>query len=291
MDFRHLRYFVTIAREGQITRAAKKLHMAQPPLSQQLKQLEEELGVLLIERNGRKMELTKAGEVLLEKAETLLHQMEETVKEVKETGHGLRGTLSIGCVKSCFAPMPERIRAFRKKYPLVTFHLRSGDSFRMAENLRNREIELAIVRLPLEMSDFHALPLPQEPYVAVVPEAWTQGREENIPLEKLAAMPLVLLHRISGVGQFETVVNHFKDHGLEPNVVCECPDAAMLLELVTAGVGAAVLPESTLLPPYGAGRRVLRIEGPPLLSESAVIWMKDRYLSKNAEHFLERFEG
>lgn len=290
MDIKQLRYFLTIANEGQITRAAHKLHMAQPPLSHQLKLLEQELDVLLIERNGRKLELTKAGKVLYEKAEILLRQIEETVKEVGETGKGLRGDLAIGCVKSYFAQLPERIRRFREQYPLVTFQLRSGDSFRLAEYLRDREVELAIVRLPLEMNDFSSLPLPDEPYIAVVPEQWVEEpSRESILLEDLAKMPLLLLHRISGIGQYETVVNHFKDHGFNPNIVCECPDAAMLLDLVSAGVGASVLPQSTLSTPSPPGRRILTIEGPELISESAVIWLKDRYLSKNAEYFIEMF--
>lgn len=292
MDLRQLRYFLTIAEEGQITRAAHKLHMAQPPLSHQLKLLEEELDVLLMERNGRTLELTTAGEILYQKARALLQQSEDTFKEVNETGKGLRGVLSIGCVKSCFAHMPERIGRFRNQYPHVTFQLRSGDSFRLAENLKNREIELAILRLPLEeMAGFSSRPLPNESYIAVVPQQWLEDPSQNrILLKDLAEMPLLLLHRISGTGQYEIVVNYFKEHGYHPNVVCECPDAAMLLGLVSAGIGATVIPQSTLSAPSTDGIRILDIEGPELISESAVIWLKDRYLSKNAEHFIETFD-
>lgn len=292
MEMRQLRYFLAIADEGQITRAAHKLHMAQPPLSHQLKMLEQELDVSLIDRDRKKFELTKSGEVLYEKAKVLLQQADDTAKEVEETGKGLRGDLSIGCVQSSFAYMPERISHFRKQYPLVTFQLRSGDSFRLAEYLRTREIELAIVRLPLEMDEFSSLPLPNETYIAVVPEEWVEDpAQESIPMDKLAQMPLLLLHRISGTGQYELVVNHFKKQGYMPNVVCECPDAAMILGLVSAGVGAAVLPQSTLSRQMPPGRKVLNIEGPELISESAVIWLKDRYLSKNAQHFIEMFGG
>lgn len=291
MEMRQLRYFVTIADEGQITRAAHKLHMAQPPLSHQLKMLEQEFGVSLIDRNHKNFELTKSGEVFYEKAKALLQQANDTAKEVEETGKGLRGVLSIGCVQSSFATMPERISRFRKQYPLVTFQLRSGDSFRLAEYLRNREIELAIVRLPLEMDEFSSLPLPDEDYIAVVPEQWIDDpAQTSIPMEDLARMPLLLLHRISGTGQYELVVNYFKNQGYDPNVVCECPDAAMLLGLVNAGVGATVLPQSTLSKPLPAGRKILKIDGPELISESAVIWLKDRYLSKNAQHFIEMFK-
>lgn len=291
MDLKQLNYFLTIANEGQIVRAAKKLHMAQPPLSQTLKMLEQELGVLLLERNRKKMKLTEAGKALYKNAERLLHQFDETIIEVKETGQGLRGKLSIGCVKTCFAYMPERIRLFRGQYPEVTFELREGDSFRLAEHLNNRDIELAIVRLPLEMNDYAFLPLPEENYVAVVPEQWVDDkRTTSIPMRELAKMPLLLLHRISGIGQYEVIVNQFKEHDFEPNVVCECPDAAMLLSLVNAGVGASLLPKSTLSALPATGGKILDIEGAEIISESAVIWLKDRYLSKNALRFIETFK-
>src|SRR5690554_6327514 len=101
MDIRQLRYFVTTAREGQVTRAARTLHIEQPPLSRQLKLLEEELGVRLFDRTGRGLKLTPAGERLRQMAELLLVQMDETIREVKEIGQGLKGVLSVGSVVSC----------------------------------------------------------------------------------------------------------------------------------------------------------------------------------------------
>ena len=154
MDMRQLRYFYTIAQEGQITRAAKKLHMAQPPLSQSLKALENELGVPLLERSGRKMELTKAGRVLYDRAEFFFTYLEETITEVKDTGAGNSGKLTIGCVQTCFSHLPERIKAFREKYPDITFELREGDSHYLAEQLEERKLDLAIVRLPVDMKPF-----------------------------------------------------------------------------------------------------------------------------------------
>ena len=150
MDIKQLLYFSTIAQEGQITRAAKKLHMAQPPLSQQLKSLEQELGVLLMDRKGKKLELTEAGKVLYERAIELLQRVDDISLEVKEVGEGLKGELSIGSVKTGFSYIPERFRLFREQYPQVSFRLYEGDSFRLADHLRKREIELAIVRLPLD---------------------------------------------------------------------------------------------------------------------------------------------
>src|SRR5699024_11305734 len=123
LNLKQLRYFYEIANEEQITRAAKKLHIAQPPLSQALKALETNLGVLLFERNGRQMELTDAGKVLYGKAKTIVHQIDETIIEVKETGKGNRGTVSIGCNKSCFSHITEKINVYQKHFQQLKFHL------------------------------------------------------------------------------------------------------------------------------------------------------------------------
>ncbi|KON69465.1 LysR family transcriptional regulator [Peribacillus butanolivorans] len=289
MDVRQLRYFSTIAEERQITRAAKKLHMAQPPLSQQLKALEQELGVILLDRNGKTMELTEAGKVLYDRAKELLQRLDETRIEVKELGEGIKGVLSIGSVKSCFSYIPERIRSFRKQYPMVNFRLYEGDSYRLADHLRKRDIELAIVRLPLDpTTDFSSMPLPIDSFVAVTTD--TQDERNSIPLKELADMPLMLLHRVSGVGLYELVVNKCKNQGFEPNIVCECPDAAMLLSLVKAGVGVTLLPKSTLNSFPINGLKTLEIEDCTIESESAVIWLKDRFLSKSALRFIETFQ-
>jgi len=289
MDIRQLRYFATIAEEGQITRAAKKLHMAQPPLSQQLKALEQELGVLLLDRNGNSMDLTEVGKVLYDRSKELLQRMEETKLEIKELGEGIKGVLSIGSVKSSFSYIPERIRIFRKHYPNVRFRLYEGDSFRLVDHLQKREIELAVVRFPLDTSsDFSYLRLPIDHFVAVTTD--TNDGRVSITMKELADMPLMLLHRVTGIGLYELVKNAFIQLGLKPTIVCECPDAAMLLSLVKAGVGVTLLPKSTLRTFPINGLKTVDIEDCSIESESAVIWLKNRYLSKSAQHFIKTFE-
>lgn len=288
MDMKQLRYFYTIAKEGQITRAAKKLHMAQPPLSQSLRAFETELGVSLLERNGRAMELTEAGSILFDKAERLFQYIDDTITEVQETEQGLKGTLTIGCVKSCFSYMPEKMGVFRKRYPNVTFQLREGDTFHIAELVKNRETDLGVVRLPLDMKPFSKIPLPDEEFVAVLPIEWGGGATD-ISIEKLARLPLLLLHRISGVGQYEVVLDHFENAGLIPNVICECPNVDMLLELVNEGIGATIIPESALSKFHLQGVQTMAIKDANIVAKSAVIWLKERNLSKSASRFIELF--
>lgn len=292
MDLRQLRYFYMIAKEGQITRAAKKLHMAQPPLSQSLKALEEELGVTLLERHGRKMELTEAGRLLYRKSQHLFLHLEDTIAEVKETEEGLQGVLSIGCVKSCFSYIPARIKYFLEAYPNVTFELREGDTFHLTQQLKNRDIDLAVVRLPLEMKAFSNQPLPNESYVAVVPETWNEiSKRKSISLQELANLPLLLLHRISGIGQYELITEQFEKRGLVPNIVCECPDVDMILEMVSDNIGATIVPASAVPTHRLRGIKMLTIENSVIISKSAVIWLKDRYLSRSAQRFIALFQN
>lgn len=291
MDMRQLRYFHTIAKEGQITSAAKKLHMAQPPLSQSLKALEEEIGTKLLERNGRKMELTDAGEVLFQKVEFFFKYLDETITEVRETAEGIKGHLTVGSVKTCFPHVPPRMKKFREAYPEVTFELREGDSYSLAEQLKNRQIDLAIIRLPLDMDLFSSYFLPDEKYVVVMPQMMAQSYSGNsISMEELAMLPLLLLRRIRGKGQFELIVEKFEDRGLEPNIVTVCPDVDMIIELVSRGVGASILPESSLKKHTIGDIRKFEIKNESIISKSAIIWLKDRYLSRSAERFIDLFK-
>ncbi|MED1201579.1 LysR family transcriptional regulator [Heyndrickxia acidicola] len=293
MDIKQLRYFTAIVQEGQITRAAKKLHMAQPPLSQQLKLMEQELGVPLIERKGKRLELTKPGKVLYDRTIPLLQSLEDVLTEVKETHDGLRGALTFGAVKSCFANLLEPIRLYKKQHPAVSFQIREGDSFLLGEYLKNREIEFAVIRLPIDMNHFSSIHLQSEPFVAVIPESWISNKlnKSSIPLNELQSMPLLLLHRLSGVGQFEMIVEEFKKQGVDPIIACECPDVNILLSLASIGIGAAIVPQSTLRSLKISNVKMMEITDFHVKAESAVIWLKDRYLSRSAEEMIKQIKS
>ncbi|MFJ9382850.1 LysR family transcriptional regulator [Peribacillus sp. NPDC101481] len=287
MDIRQLKYFVTIVQEEQVTKAAKKLHMAQPPLSQQLKLMEMEIGEKLFDRNGKKLKLTETGQVLYKKAEALLNQFEETLLEVKEVSKGVKGTLSIGSVKTCFSYIPQRMRTFRVKYPDIRFKLMEGDTFRLTEGLINREIELAIVRLPINGNQFSSVNLPPEDFVLVTPHDW--DIPDFIEFKQIKEVPLLLLHRVSGQGTYELIVDECFRHGFEPTIVCECPDAAMILSLVKEGIGATIMPRTTSNSFSTQGINIVELIDCEVQSEAALIWLEERYLSKGAVKFLETF--
>jgi DNA-binding transcriptional LysR family regulator len=288
MDFRQLRYFLTIAEEGQITRAAKKLNMSQPPLSQQLQMLEEELGTQLVERNTRNVGLTEAGKALYKKGKPLIDELENITMEMKEIGKGVRGVLSIGTVKTCLPITSTKIVEFSMQYPNVTFKIWEGDTSNLAEQLINQDIEVAVVRLPLDDSEFEVMHLTTEPYVLVVPSSWDM-KETSLPMEAIRNFPLMFLHRRAGKGVYEIILNECRRCGFEPHVICECPDSSILISLVSEGLGATILPKSTASTLQLNSIRVVMIENCNILSEAALIWIKDRNLSKAALEFIQLF--
>lgn len=288
MDLRQIRYFVTIAKEGQITRAAQKLNMTQPPLSQHLQQLEEELNTTLLERRGRTVELTEAGKKLYQKGEMILKQFEETIQEVKETGEGIRGVLSIGTVISSLSYLPQKIVTFRNLHPLVTYNIHQGDTNSLASLLKNRVIEVAIIRVPVDEEQFSILRLPNEPYVLIAPEDWYKGIT-TLKMEELNQVPLLLLHRTGIMGVYEIIVNECRRVGFEPNIVAECADPTILISLVAAGVGTTLLSKSTLSLFPLQNIKIIELQNCMIQSEFAVIWLKDRYLSKAAMRFIDMF--
>ena len=165
MDIRQLRYFLTIADEGSITKAAEKLHMSQPPLSQQLKLLETELGVQLFERNTRNITLTDVGEALLYRTRQILDLFELTKNEVMDIHAGLDGTLSIGTVSSAGATfLPNIMQRFHQMYPRVNFEILDEDSDKIMEMLTHGMIDLGIIRTPFAQNEFEHLTLPSVPF-------------------------------------------------------------------------------------------------------------------------------
>ncbi|MEX1029671.1 MAG: LysR family transcriptional regulator [Paenibacillaceae bacterium] len=296
MDIRQLKYFLTIAQEGQVTRAAKLLNMEQPPLSRQLKQMEDELGVKLFERNRMRLKLTDAGKLLRQKAELLLLQFEETLKEVREVEEGIRGMLSIGSVVSCISLLPKQIERFRQQFPQVTFKISEGDHSYLGEQLEKRALELIVARLPFEAEtyphQYAILPLPSDPYVVVIPSSWSQHfRDESIYMKDLANFPLLTLKTDRTTKMHKQVVNECRRHGFEPNIICECSSVAIIMSLVAGGIGAVVFPMSIMSSFPSNVMKMLRIKDADFQSEVGIVWLKDRYLSKNAQHFIDSFRN
>lgn len=282
MDIRQMRYFIAIAEEKNITAAANRLHMSQPPLSLQLKQMEEELGVMLVERNGKRLELTDKGKVLYRHALNIVHSFEEVKNELQETDEGRKGNLSIGINTLSVPEFPDWIEHFHAAYPLVYLRVVQNDSAYLTELVKNRLIELALIRLPLPNRDVNYLHLYNEPFVFVCRK---QG-EESITIEEISTFPLIL-PSTEGLGSYNIIHEAFSREQLPLNVVCECSDMKVLMELVSSGIGSTIVPKS-VFQSYGHSSLFARgIKDSVLKSSVGLIWLKQHYLSQPAKHFID----
>ncbi|MGG0286574.1 LysR family transcriptional regulator [Peribacillus butanolivorans] len=289
MDIRQLKYFVTIAEEGKITTAAKKLNIAQPPLSRQLKQMEEELGVILFDRDNKSLNLTLEGERLLLRAKELLNKLDETMVEVQELRKDTSGILSVGSNLYCASLILSKVVDIREKNPGLTFKVWEGETIHLIKMLSKRQIEIAITNSPITEKSISQMTLESDPYVLVLPEKWTWSGSEQCRLEEIIDLPLILLRPNYGLGAYGQIVNEFQRLDLEPNILCECQDLIMLLSLVSSGFGATILPLSLLSLHSLGGLRVIQLKDQTLISEPKVIWRKNSYLSKAAKEFLKLF--
>ncbi|WP_416655622.1 LysR family transcriptional regulator [Bacillus amyloliquefaciens] len=290
MDIRQLRYFVTIAQEQKITTAAKKLHMAQPPLSRQLKQLEEELGVILFDRNKKKqMTLTYEGNVFLKRAKEILHKFEDAIIEVQELKEEAAGPLAVGSTIYCAALMLEKVSQMKERYPHLTFNIWEDEPVSLLELLESRQIDAAVTTTLIKSDGIESKELEDIPCVLVLSEHTKRLCGETIKLKDIASLPLILLRTVNGRGVYDQVLHVCEQYGLDLQVVCECHDSATLLSLVSSGFGATILP-LTMIPVHMRSHvKTVAIEDNPFVMTPAVIWRKDSYLPKPVKQFLQLF--
>jgi DNA-binding transcriptional LysR family regulator len=286
MDIRQLKYFYTIAEEGQITSAAKKLNMAQPPLSQQLKLLEDELGVKLMERGARHIKLTNEGKILMNRARQILELSNSAVKEIHDVSKGLKGTLSIGTVSSSGAILlNERISEFHRKHSGIKFEIYEGNTFTLIDLLNIGIIEVGIVRTPFNALNFQCKFAKPEPMIAAIPKGyhWNPA-QDTIAVSELKNKPLIIYRRFEQL-IYETCM----EHGFEPEVFCKNEDARTTILWANAGLGIAIVPKSAFQLATNSNLIYKEIESKKLRTQIAAIWVKDRYISSLAMKFIESF--
>lgn len=285
MDIRQLKYFIAIAEERQITAAAKKLNMTQPPLSQQLGLMESELGVKLVSREGKYLELTEAGKALYENALKISELMEESSAQVKEIGGGMKGKLLVGVNTLSYHKLSGVLREFQKLYPDVTYKIQQNESGQLCKLLRERSIELAIVRLPVDLRDFSILHFKPEKFYFLTSEI-EEIYSERISYSEIKDFPL-MIPSTEGLGLYSRILEQFSKRHLEANIICECSDIVSLLELVSSGFGSTIVPESILKVHRGHGIKAFEIDDDSFIATSGLVWLKDRYLSKASRNFID----
>ncbi len=248
MELRHLRHFLAVAEEAHITRAADRLGMQQPPLSQSIRALENELGVQLFRRKPRGVALTEAGQTLLTDARAILAHVERARTATQRTARGEQGRVSVGFTSSApFLPfVPRVIRSFRDAHPLVSVNLEEGGTAELTDALRDERIDVAFIRTPLtDASGLAVHELLTEPMVVAVPAAHALAQGAG-PLElgALAEETFIVYRRPSGPGLYDTIFAACHAAGFSPKVGQEAPRIVATLNLVAAGVGVAIVPRS-----------------------------------------------
>lgn len=286
MDIRQLKYFLAIAEEGQITAAARRLRLAQPPLSQQMKLLEEELGIRLFHRGPRHIRLTDAGKILANRARQILELSDSTLREIDDFRQGLRGTLPIGTVSSSGSILlSPGMKRFHQEFRGAKFEIHEGNTFTLIELLTKGIIEIAIVRTPFQSAPFHCKYLAEEPMIAAMDKHhdWNPAAA-TVKSEELDQRPIIMYRR------FEQLLHEvFSRYNITPKVFCKNDDARTTLLWANAGMGIAIVPASAFDLAAHQNLRAKVIEEPTLRTRITAIWMKDRYLSTLGEKFIEYF--
>ena len=248
MELRHLRYFVAVAEEGHMTRAAEGLGIQQPPLSQQIQALERELDAQLFRRKPRGVELTPAGRALFDEARAILARADEAVAATKRAAQGEAGRIGIGFTSSAsFHPfVPRTIRAFREAHKLVALALEESGTTELVAALRSNQIDAAFVRSSVgESDDLFVRPLFDEPMVAALPSGHVlSGAGGNLPLAALAGETFILYRRPVGPGLHDAIIAACDRAGFSPKIGQEAPRMLSTLSLVAAGLGVTVVPAS-----------------------------------------------
>jgi DNA-binding transcriptional LysR family regulator len=251
MELRHLRYFVAVAEERHVTRAAERLGIQQPPLSQQIRALERELDVQLFRRKPRGVELTDAGRSLLDDARAILGHVDRACAATRRTARGEKGRICVGFTSSApFHPfVPRVIRAFREAFPLVSLTLEESGTTELIEDLRHDRIDAAFIRTPVADPQGLAVhPLLDEAMLVALPAGHPLSRGDDadagLTLKALAGETFIVYRRPSGPGLYDAIIAACHAAGFSPRVGQQAPRIVSTLNLVAAGLGISLVPAS-----------------------------------------------
>lgn len=286
IDIKQLIYFLAIAEEGSITKAADRLHMAQPPLSKQLKMLENELNVNLVERNTRNLRITEAGKRLQYRAKQILDLTETTIKELKDYDGGIHGMLRIGTIASAGDTLlPAKAFSFHQKYPNIRFQIKESNTQEILDMLKNGLIDIGIVRTPIDSEYYDSILFPDEPMVAATigTPFWNQD-QPSITVAELAGKPLLVLNRYENM-----IIKSCQKAGFEPEIVGKIDDTRSIILWANTGMGIAIVQRDWPELLNNNDLKYKEIAEPLLFTQTAIVWMKNRYLSSASRHFLETF--
>lgn len=240
-----MRYFLAVAKELHFGRAALQLQMAQPPLSQQIKQLEMELGVQLFTRTKRKVTLTEAGVVLQQEAQQLFQQLEQAVNRTQQADRGEVGRLAIAFVSSAmYSLLPDYLKQFREQYPHIEIVLHELSTQEQIQRLLANQLDIGFMRPPVDQQTLQAKPVLQEPLVAALPLGHRIASHPNLSIQELQEELFILFPRAMATQLYDQIISFCHQGGFSPMVVQQAAQMQTILSLVAAELGVAIVPES-----------------------------------------------
>ncbi|MGG0240057.1 LysR substrate-binding domain-containing protein [Bacillus rhizoplanae] len=243
MDIRKMRYFIMVAEELNFSRAAERLRMAQPPLSQEIRKLEEELGVQLFHRTKRMVELTDAGKIFLEGSQQTLFQLERAIKETQLAAQGKIGNLIIGFVDSTEIVI-EVLNKFRERFPKIHLILREMTTEQQLKALYEKQIHIGFIRSKQNNEILSSEVCSEESLRLVLHQDHPFASLPEIPLQLLIDEPFILFPRHLGPNFYDLIISYFRDHGVSLKIVQEAIQMQTIVNLVATGMGVSVVPSS-----------------------------------------------
>ncbi|MBI1697818.1 transciption regulator, partial [Lactobacillus crispatus] len=269
---KQLRYFLVVAEEKQITAAAKRLYIAQPPLSYQLKQLEKELGAQLFKRTAHGIELTDVGQIFQSYANEIISLAQNAENQVHKTISGELGTIAIGMASSSTGLIPmNSFNELRKYYPEISFDIYEDNTYGILDKLEKKTIDLGIVRTPYNQTGLNTKTLTTEKMMAISVDPDFQQKKE-LRIKDLADQPLIIYRR------FEDIFNQtFAHHGLKPFYAVKCDDSRTAITWAKRKMGVALVPES-IATTY-AQENMIAIKHANWITHLQLVWRKDHQVT------------
>lgn len=285
MEFRRLTYFLAVAERLNFSRAAEAMHIAQPAISQQIRALEEDLGVQLFDRMGKRVALTEAGQALLPHARRILAAVEAAQNEVQELTTLTHGTVSLGAPTTVSTHrLPDQLTRFKREYPGLEVSLHEAGTESLVRLVVVGKLDLAIVVTDILPSELEVADYLDEHYILAVSAQHSLAKRRSVKLADLAGEAFILFPE--GYKLREVTLSACRRAGFEPKVALDGGAMSSALEFVAAGLGVAIVPELA----WGGGTkhiRKLRITDQDLRRSLGVAWHKDHYLSPAARTLRE----
>jgi DNA-binding transcriptional LysR family regulator len=286
MDILHLTYFTEVARQKSFTKASKILHVTQPSISKVIKTLENELDVILLERSGRQVELTDAGQALFQQAQNVLIAMANLTTKLTDIVGLKKGRLIIGLPPMIGARFfPNVIGEFKRIYPNIEIKLIEVGSKQVESNIEDGSLDLGVVALPLSKDIFEVFPFSHESLQVVLYPNHSLAGKLELSLSDLRAESFILYHNDFSLN--DLIISKCNQQGFVPHIVCQSSQWDFIAEMVSAKLGIAFLPETICQALEQQRYHIIPLIDPVIPWDLAIVWQKGKYLSFAAREWLK----